>query len=119
MNKEEFEKLAKDVTEDSEVVYDDVRPDDMVEEINDWLFDEARKAGDIEIIKTANYGMHLVFYVDKNAEEPVWFINARTDLLNDTFEDWYEALEKKYEGSMKKNSKIGEKMNSASALLGY
>ena len=117
--KEAFEALGKDVTEDSQVIYDDVLPDQMVEEMNDWLFDEARKAGDVEIIKTASYGQHLVFYVGSNAEEPVWFINARADLLNDTFEDWYEALEKKYEGSIKINNKIGEKMSSANGLLGY
>lgn len=117
--KEAFEALGKDVTEDSQVIYDDVLPKQMVDEMNDWLFDEARKAGDVEIIKTASYGQHLVFYVGNNAEEPVWFINARADLLNDTFEDWYEALEKKYEGSIKINNKIGEKMSSANGLLGY
>ena len=118
MTKEKFEELAKDVTEDSQVSYEDVCPGDMVEEIDEWLFDEARKAGDLEIIKTEDYGYHLVYYIEQS-EEQVWFIGAKNDFLADSFEDWYEALEKKYEGSIKSNADIAEKMSSANALLNY
>ena len=119
LTKENFEALAKDVTEDSNVVYDDVRPGEMVEEIDTWLFDEARKAGDVEIIKTASYGCHLVFFVDKDTEEPTWFVGAKLDYFADTFEKWYEDLEKSYEGQLDINKDITGKMTSASALLNY
>ena len=116
--KEAFEALGKDVTEDSQVIYEDVCPDNMVEEINDWLFDEARKAGDVEIIKTADYGYHLVYYVEQS-EQQVWFINAKNDFLADSFDKWYKDLEKKYDSSIEKNGDIAGKMSSANALLSY
>ena len=119
LTKERFEELAKDVTEDSSVVYDDVCPGDMVEEINDWLFDEARKAGDVEIIKSDSYGYHLVFYVGNDTEEPTWFVHSKTDFFAKSFEDWYKALEESYKGSIEINEGIADKMTSASALLNY
>ena len=117
--KEAFEALGKDVTEDSQVLYDDVCPNEMVSEINDWLFSEDRKAGDVEIIKTEDFGYHLVYYVENNAEEPTWFINSKADFLADSFEDWYEALEKSYDSSIEYNEGISEKITSANALLSY
>ena len=119
LTKEKFEELAKDVTEDSSVTYDDVCPGDMVEEINDWLFDESRKAGDVEIIKSASYGYHLVFYVGNDAEEPTWFVQAMNDFFADSFESWYEDLEKSYDSTIDVNEDIAGKMTSASALLNY
>ena len=119
LTKENFEALAKDVTEDSNVVYDDVCPGEMVEEIDTWLFDEARKAGDVEIIKSADYGCHLVFFVDKDTEEPTWFVDAKLDFFSDNFQTWYKDLEKSYEGSIDINKDIAGKMTSASALLSY
>lgn len=119
LTKEKFEELAKDVTEDSSVIYDDVCPGDMVEEINDWLFDEARKAGDVEIIKSESYGYHLVFYVGNDTEEPTWFVHSKTDFFAKSFEDWYKALEESYESTIDVNEGIADKMTSASALLNY
>ena len=117
--KEAFEALGKDVTEDSQVSYEDVCPGIMVEEIDEWLFDEARKAGDIEIIKTESYGYHLVYYIAQHTEEPMWFISAKNDFLTDSFDEWYKALEKKYDSAIEKNEGIAKKMSSANALLSY
>ena len=119
LTKEKFEELAKDVTEDSSVIYDDVCPGDMVEEINDWLFSEDRKAGDVEIIKSESYGYHLVFYVGNDTEEPTWFVHSKTDFFAKSFEDWYKALEESYESTIDVNEGIADKMTSASALLSY
>jgi hypothetical protein len=119
LTKEKFEELAKDITEDSSVTYDDVCPGDMVTEMDEWLFDEARKAGDVDIVKTADYGYHLVFFIDKNADEPMWFVHAKNDYFADTFEKWYEDLEKSYESTIDINKEIAGKMTSASALLNY
>lgn len=116
LTKEAFEALGKDVTEDSSVVYSDVCPYDMVDEINDWLFSEDRKAGDLEIIKTT-YGLHLVFYVGNNAEAPAWHVKARADLLATSFENWYNELEKSYESSIEYNDKVGDKIVLGTAFV--
>ena len=34
----------------------------MVTEFNNWIFDDARKAGDVEIVKTS-YGYHIMYFV--------------------------------------------------------
>lgn len=116
LTKERFEELGKDVTEDSKVVYEDVRPDDMVKEMNDWLFDEARKAGDVEIVKTEDFGYHLTFYIGQGKE--VWYVDSKTDLHVETVDNWYKDLEKSYEGGLKTKDVSG-KITSAAALLSY
>ena len=98
INKENFEKLAEGLTEDSEVFYDEVCPDDMVSEINDWIFSADRKAGDVEIIKSESYGYHLTYYIGQGRE--VWFVESKSDLHVETVDNWYKDLEKTYEGSI-------------------
>ncbi|MBQ9045407.1 MAG: peptidylprolyl isomerase [Oscillospiraceae bacterium] len=45
-------------------LYKNVYKGQMVEEFNDWCFDEARKAGDVGIIEDSAYnGYHLMYFV--------------------------------------------------------
>ena len=50
-------------------LYEHVAKDQMVEPINDWIFDDARQSGDSEIIyvESSNYtGYHLVYFVGED-----------------------------------------------------
>ena len=59
--KEAFEELGWANTADSNVFYDNVMKGQMVPEFENWLFDEARKEGDAEVVKT-QYGFHVMLY---------------------------------------------------------
>ena len=65
----------------------------MVPEFNEWCFDSARKAGDVEIVKT-DYGYHLIYFVSEGA--PQWQVNARNVLLNEQYNAYYTPLAEKY-----------------------
>ena len=43
-------------------LYENVGRDKMVEEFENWIFDEKRETGDCEVIKTS-YGYHVMYYV--------------------------------------------------------
>lgn len=58
-------------------LYEDVAEGDMVEEFNDWCFDEARAAGDTGLVKT-RFGYHVMFFVDNTYP---WFDQAKNDLI--------------------------------------
>ena len=114
--KEAFEALAKDLTEDSSVFYEDTQPGDMVDEMNDWLFDPARKDGDVTILKT-KYGYHLTYYVGQGKE--IWFVDSKEDLHTETVDKWYEDLKKELEGNININEKITSKISEGVAISSY
>lgn len=47
---------------------EDLVKGETVTEFNDWVFAEGRKAGDHGIVKTADYGWHIVYYVEDGYE---------------------------------------------------
>ena len=68
---ESFAKLATEKTEDpgsksTGGLYTDTWKGKMVQEFNDWCFDETRKTGDYGLVKTS-YGYHIMYFV--GAEE--------------------------------------------------
>ncbi|MBQ2893674.1 MAG: peptidylprolyl isomerase [Oscillospiraceae bacterium] len=68
---EAFAALATEKTEDGGSkstggLYENVWKGMMVEEFEDWCFDETRKTGDYGLVKTS-YGYHIMYFVD--AEE--------------------------------------------------
>lgn len=95
MTKEAFEALANEYTEDSGVFYEDVFPGQMVAEFEDWMFDEARKEGDVDIVKT-QYGYHLMYYMGENPDTPAWKAVAKNAIANEELEAWYEQAAEKY-----------------------
>ena len=65
-----FAQYATDLTEDTGSastggLYENVVPGQMVPELDSWIFDEARKEGDTEIVKT-DYGYHVMYFVKAN-----------------------------------------------------
>lgn len=74
-------------------LYENVNAGDMVEEFDAWLFDEARKAGDVEIVETEQYGAHIMYYVGEG--EPVWKLSVKSALKEEKYTAAYEALAEK------------------------
>ena len=61
----------------------------MVASFNDWIFDEARKPGDTEIIET-DYGYHVMYFVGDNAEE--WYAKIESTLLSNKMQEYMTGL---------------------------
>jgi len=77
-------------------LYEQVYKDQMTTEFNDWIFDEARQAGDTEIVKT-DYGYHLIYFVGEDL--PYWMVQVKKDLKTDAYDAYYEELTAKFETS--------------------
>ena len=93
-----FAALATEKTEDPGSIatgglYENVATGQMVQPFNDWIFDDSRKAGDTDIIKTS-YGYHIMYYVSDG--DPLWKTNAENALINETYTNWYAEQEKLY-----------------------
>lgn len=93
---ESFGVLATKYSEDSGStssggLYENIAEGDMVTEFNDWCFDQNRKPGDTDIIKTT-YGYHIMYFVGNGL--PAWKQTADTAMRsNDTYEKYQEMKE--------------------------
>ena len=83
-----FEKLGEEKTADSNVVYEGVSKGDMVEEFENWIFDEARTVGETGIVETT-YGYHVMYFIDDG--KLAWENTAHSGVLNDLFTEWVET----------------------------
>ena len=106
---EAFAALAREHSEDPGSVsdgglYENVLKGTMVTEFNDWIYDEARKAGDVEIVKTS-YGYHVMYFVGDGL--PAWKAAVTDELKNDDYEAKYKEFSDAYpvvfyDGKLKK-----------------
>lgn len=74
---EAFEKLGAEYNDDSSNLYENVKRDQMVDEFEDWCYDESRKPGDCEIVKSS-YGYHIIYFVGDG--EPAWKVDVTSEL---------------------------------------
>ncbi len=95
---EAFGELAKEYTADSNGedggLYENVIKGAMVEEFENWIYDESRQIGDVDLVKT-DYGWHLMYYVGEG--EPAWKVTAEDALKSEDYEEHLEDLQEKYE----------------------
>ena len=84
---ESFEAIGLEKTEDSNVFYDNVLEGQMVEEFEDWLFDDARVVGDTGVVQT-KFGFHVMLY---RGEELLSDVNAKTGIVNEKYSAFFEA----------------------------
>lgn len=78
-----FAALANEKSEDpgsntNGGLYTQVYQGQMVQNFNDWCFDESRRYGDYGLVET-NYGYHVMFYVDS---QPQWKYYAESDWIS-------------------------------------
>ncbi len=76
---ETFAEAAEANTEDSQCLYEQVVPGEMVKEFEAWCMEEGRKYGDHGIVKT-ECGYHIMFFV--NAYENAWEELCRDGVLS-------------------------------------
>ena len=93
---ESFAELADKNSDDKTAggLYEKVYHDAMVEEVNDWLFNPKRKAGDCEIVYSENYGYHIIYYVGENV--PYWQVRVESTMRNNDYNDFYEKASENY-----------------------
>lgn len=59
-------------------IYTFVEEGDMVEDFNSWCFEEGRKPGDTDIVKT-QFGYHVMYFV---GSEETWFTQTRSAYIS-------------------------------------
>ena len=89
-----FAALASEHSEDTGSksnggLYDNVYEGQMVASFNDWCFDKSRKHGDSGIVKT-EYGYHIMYFVERVAEDPSEATVAETFALSAGSTPWIE-----------------------------
>ena len=77
-------------------LYEHVKPGQMVTEFNDWVFDDARKTGDTDIVETS-YGYHIMYYIGESDE--AWYADVTDILVSDKMSEYVEGLTEKLEVS--------------------
>ncbi len=87
---ESFGELAREYSADTgskEVggLIENVYEGQMVEPFETWLFDDGRKVGDAEIVKT-DYGYHVMYYVGEGDE--YWQVAAENRLSSEKLDAW-------------------------------
>lgn len=75
-------------------LYENITEGQMVEEFNDWCFDEKREAGDVEIVYSASYGYHIMYYCGEG--EAAWSAVARDALTEEKYGEISDELVEKY-----------------------
>jgi len=92
IDKEIFEQYGELYTEDSNVFYDNVYKGQMVQEFENWLFDEKRQEGEISYtdpVKT-DYGYHIMYYAGNEAE--AWKSEIREEICQSDYITWFETV---------------------------
>lgn len=89
-----FEELC---TNNSGLGVCDARIGDFYYVIENWIFDDARKSGDCDVIDS-DVGCAAIYYMDKNEGDYDWKENVRADRAQTEFEEEYKSdIEKNYE----------------------
>ncbi|MBQ3099615.1 MAG: peptidylprolyl isomerase [Clostridia bacterium] len=91
-----FDALAEEYNEDSASLYENIMLDQMVEEFESWCFDEARVAGDCEIVKST-YGYHIIYFVGDG--DIAWKAEVEADLIAEAFQNLITEYDETYEVS--------------------
>jgi len=94
-------KYSADTTAEDGGLIEKIYKEQLVESIDEFLFDDARKAGDYKIVEST-YGYHLVYYKGTNVEK--WKIDAENYLIEQDFGEESEKLCEEYGITMTRNN---------------
>lgn len=86
---ENFEVLAKIYSNDTYTsttggLYTSIQEGELFTELDEWLFDDAREVGDVEIV-SSDYGEHVVYYEGEGEE--AWYESVLADLKETAYSD--------------------------------
>lgn len=79
-------------------LYTDIHKGDMVQNFNDWIFDESRQVGDVGLVENAGpgyYGWHVIYF--QATHEAEWKESARSAKSTADTTAWSEDLLEGYE----------------------
>lgn len=74
-------------------LYENVYEGRMISTFNDWIFDEARQAGDTGLVKnteSSTQGWHIIYFVGH--DEPVWVTNVRQAMWSEELQETVEVI---------------------------
>lgn len=95
-SEDSFAALAVENSQDGSAsvggLYTDVAKGQMVENFENWCFDESRRFGDYGIVET-EFGYHLMFFV---SSRPVWTDYVESDMMNAYANELLAATLEKY-----------------------
>ena len=102
---EAFAELANSNTEDTGSstnggLYEGVTPGQMVDAFDEWIFDDSRKEGDVELIES-EYGFHIMYFVGNKSF--AYRNTLRTTHTQDDYSGWLEEELKKDSVQVTKN----------------
>lgn len=80
-------------------LYEKVTEGMMVEEFNDWIFQEGRKEGDHGMVKT-RFGYHIMYY---SYGEPIWVAHCRDAILKDRTTVFIDQAKAQYPAKIRYN----------------
>ncbi len=88
---ESFGEMAAQLSDDSadHGLYEAVYKGQMVENFENWCFDESRKAGDTGIVESP-YGYHVMYFVGENV--PYWQVQVENTMANADYNAWVEEM---------------------------
>ncbi len=79
-----FAQLAQEYSADGSAsnggLYTDVYQGQMVENFDNWCFDESRKVGDYDVVQT-QFGYHIMYFA---GSRDIWYAKAEYDLISQT-----------------------------------
>lgn len=91
---ESFAALANEKSDDGDGttggLYEDVYPGQMVENFENWCYEDGRKAGDTGIVESP-YGYHIMYFVS-DSENNYRDFQVENHLREHDTSDWYTAL---------------------------
>ncbi len=81
------------------------------DELDEWLFDDARAAGDYELItcKYNNTTYYMLVYLESIGKAE-WYVDCLDDLVSENISDWYDEASKTYPVSISDSVINGVKM---------
>ncbi len=89
-----FAALANEKSDDGDGttggLYEDIYPGQMVENFENWCYEEGRKAGDTGIVESP-YGYHVMYYVSDGDTTYRDFM-ITNELISEDMQAWYDAL---------------------------
>ncbi|MBP3683399.1 MAG: peptidyl-prolyl cis-trans isomerase [Oscillospiraceae bacterium] len=95
-SEESFAALAVEYSQDGSAsnggLYTDIAKGQMVENFENWCFDEARQTGDYDIVKT-EFGYHLMYYV---SNRPVWVEAVENEMMSVRSNELLNGILSKY-----------------------
>ena len=98
-SEEDMVRYSSELAEDPDVAeqaeYKDVLQGQMVEPFDAWLYDPARKVGDVDVVKTV-FGEHVMFFAGRS-ELSNWATRVTAALRTERFAEASKALLANYE----------------------